>query len=363
MTVHKGVTSKILNGLLYGIRSIFVNGEEKPIRSRINFSGLTVVDDAENEWLELSVSPVTVSEDVPQPLGIATPGTTGEVADAGHVHEHGDQDGGTQHTVATSGEAGFMSAADKALLDTKTASATNNAICRRDSGGACAFTTVTADDVVATNVMATSVVADVVEGTSEVRGSFVYASNSTDVGVGLVYDAPVATPAEGSLMWSSNGQVRAWGERGMRHEVTCGDTATGATSKRILDRLGRHSGNTTGNKAVTTVLAADIPAGEFVGRITVDWVAYDVTGDSAAGGTLKATVKGTLDPTLTLSVLTSVNNQQIGTPDNVTTSIDTTTTKPQVLASGGDFVVQVSVLNTNEVRIAARVRDFLIVEH
>lgn len=70
---------------------------------------------------------VALSDAAPQPLGVAAAGSTGAAADAGHVHAHGDQTGGSLHAAATSGAAGFMAAADKSKLDGVAAGATANA--------------------------------------------------------------------------------------------------------------------------------------------------------------------------------------------------------------------------------------------
>lgn len=55
-----------------------------------------------------------ISSTLPQPLGIASAGTSNEVSASDHVHEHGNQAGGTLHSVATELDAGFFSATDKA---------------------------------------------------------------------------------------------------------------------------------------------------------------------------------------------------------------------------------------------------------
>jgi hypothetical protein len=62
-------------------------------------------------------SPATSS---PQPVsdGGGVTGTSVRYAREDHVHQHGDRGGGTEHAQASSGSAGFMSASDKAKLDT-----------------------------------------------------------------------------------------------------------------------------------------------------------------------------------------------------------------------------------------------------
>jgi hypothetical protein len=52
-----------------------------------------------------------------QPLGTAAAGTAVTLSRSDHVHSHGDQAGGTLHSVATTSTAGFMSAADKQKVD------------------------------------------------------------------------------------------------------------------------------------------------------------------------------------------------------------------------------------------------------
>jgi hypothetical protein len=64
-----------------------------------------------------SISGLALSSDPPQALGAADAGSVGEASDAGHVHPHGDQAGGTLHAEATTSVAGFMSGADKTKLN------------------------------------------------------------------------------------------------------------------------------------------------------------------------------------------------------------------------------------------------------
>lgn len=52
-----------------------------------------------------------------QPLGTAAAGTSVTLSRADHVHAHGDQAGGTLHSVVTTSVNGFMSAADKTKVN------------------------------------------------------------------------------------------------------------------------------------------------------------------------------------------------------------------------------------------------------
>ncbi|NUP13344.1 MAG: hypothetical protein HOW73_45480, partial [Polyangiaceae bacterium] len=349
-------------------RELFDDGEPIAFKRALNFIGATITINpslSEDGGYDITVTPVDVlSDEQPQGLGSTDAGNGSKAARDDHVHAHGNLAGGTLHALAVAGVShGFISSTDQALLEEATATATPSAIVRRDVAGNIAVVDLAAVDIDATNITGVSVRGDVVAADNEVTTPLLRIWNGADDGLVVTYDAPVAAPAQGAQAWVSNGQTRSWDERGVRHEVTSQDAATGATSKGILDRIGRYSGNTTGNKAVLTILASQLPAGNFAARITVDWFAFDVTGSKAAGGALMATIRGIVDGVLTVSVMTTAANQQVKTADNDSTSIDTTTTLPQVIASSNNIVVQVTALNTNQVRISARVRDFFFVEH
>lgn len=67
-----------------------------------------------------------LSSDAPSGLGTAAAGVSASAARADHVHAHGNLGGGSLHSVATTGAAGFLSAADKAKLDGIAPGATAN---------------------------------------------------------------------------------------------------------------------------------------------------------------------------------------------------------------------------------------------
>lgn len=530
-----GVTRKFLNSLVYGIRQIFVDGEEQTARARLNLKNVTVVDDTVNDWLEVTVDGATPSNNIPADLGTAAAGVSTEVSRSDHVHAHGAQLGGTLHAVVGA-SAGFMSAADKTkldgiaasdaapqdvgtaaagvstnysradhvhahgsqlggglhatatslaagfmrgsdvdLLDGATDTAAVGTLALRDGSGTCDFaglgiTPGAADGIINWEAAATSaqltqtqrgsagagapmsvraqrgnggaggsltlgggdpgtagthVPGDTIielgtpivggqSGSSAWRANgalqrffyfesaltrFVdnyyapcsacvvdlrFTSNSfaticglSENGIAVGGDpianqnrtlyianlAPSAAPTGGVFIFSESGAAKAWEPNGVRHEMATRDTSSGGTTKRILDRMGRLTSTTAATQTVLTIAAADLPTGEFVGRITVDWVAYDTSGDKNAGGQLVATIRGIVDPSLVVSVMTTAANQQRSPIDNDTTSVDTATTKPEIDVSGNDLRVRVTTLNTNNVRFAARVRDFLIVEH
>lgn len=57
------------------------------------------------------------SNDNAQTIGSASSGTSPKVSRADHVHDHGDQPGGTLHAAATQSSNGFLSSSDKSKLD------------------------------------------------------------------------------------------------------------------------------------------------------------------------------------------------------------------------------------------------------
>lgn len=85
-----------------------------------------------------------VSDDLPLPLGVPTPGSSFGASRADHVHAHGNQTGGSLHALATTGAAGFMPSADKAKLDAATNINTPSTLVLRDSSGNFAADTITA---------------------------------------------------------------------------------------------------------------------------------------------------------------------------------------------------------------------------
>jgi len=127
-----------------------------------------------------------VGGEVPQQLGdTAAVGSLAVAARADHVHKHGDRSaeagspthhtmaqiagtvsdsqhgsrgGGSLHATATSGSAGFMSAADKAKLDAATSSATPSTLVTRDANGNFSAATPTAPTHVVTMAYADSLV-------------------------------------------------------------------------------------------------------------------------------------------------------------------------------------------------------------
>lgn len=157
-----------------------------------------------------------------------------------------------------------------------------------------------------------------------------------------------------------NGQLRWYGKQKIWQELTCQDTASTATSKRILDRMARLTSSTAAIKDVLTISSADLPSGDYTARITVDWGVASVTEGASAGGCLMATIERFSSVT---TVTTAAADQIIGVQDNGTASIDTVTDTPRIVASSGSIIVRIEVTNTDDVRLWARARDFIIIEH
>ena len=55
-----------------------------------------------------SAAPTPLSDAIPQPLGVASAGTSGSASRGDHVHAHGNLVGGALHDLATSGSPGFL---------------------------------------------------------------------------------------------------------------------------------------------------------------------------------------------------------------------------------------------------------------
>lgn len=102
---------------------------------------LTVIEQSGVEVLvldapgaQVAVGP-EISTATPQPLGTAAAGTTGQAADAGHIHAHGNLAGSSLHALASTSAAGFMSAAQFDLLAAATDQDAAGTLVRRDESG------------------------------------------------------------------------------------------------------------------------------------------------------------------------------------------------------------------------------------
>lgn len=71
---------------------------------------------------------VSLATTTPADIGTGAVGTGTTAARSDHVHNHGNQTGGTLHAAATTGANGFMSATDKTKLDGVASGATNTAL-------------------------------------------------------------------------------------------------------------------------------------------------------------------------------------------------------------------------------------------
>lgn len=111
-----------------GTFGFYEDGATRTTRRKLNFIGATLTDDPVEERLDIEIAAATISADLPQALGTASAGATGEVSDAGHVHAHGPQAGGSLHAdVVAAGASGFMTGADKTKLDGLVASSSTPA--------------------------------------------------------------------------------------------------------------------------------------------------------------------------------------------------------------------------------------------
>jgi hypothetical protein len=82
--------------------------------STFNRPYVNIGNDITQDWRSM----ISVFGVAPETVGTSNAeGSSNNSARADHVHSHGDQDGGTLHAVATTGENGFMSSTDKTEHD------------------------------------------------------------------------------------------------------------------------------------------------------------------------------------------------------------------------------------------------------
>lgn len=60
---------------------------------------------------------MNLSDAVPQPVGAGAAGNATSASRSNHVHDHGNQGGGSLHALVTTSASGFLSAGDKSQLD------------------------------------------------------------------------------------------------------------------------------------------------------------------------------------------------------------------------------------------------------
>lgn len=86
---------------------------------------MSSTDKSKLDGITASATNTPLSSTTPAAVGTAAVGVGTTAARADHVHAHGNQAGGSLHSVATTSVAGFMSSTDKTKLDGIASSATN----------------------------------------------------------------------------------------------------------------------------------------------------------------------------------------------------------------------------------------------
>lgn len=311
------------------------SGTAKPVRAKWNFIGATIADNPSEERLDITIAGASPSSALPQNLGTAAAGSGTAYSRDDHVHAHGNQAGGALHPAATGSVAGFMSAADKTAFDAATDAATASTLVKRDANGAASF-----------------------KKTLKV-------TDGTDVQV-TIFDAAPTSVSSGVGLWNATNQLRAMSQA-VEHEVTSSLDSQGYNdvfgSIRIPDRVGQIlATDGVDTYEVVGIPTSQLPSGDWLARVWVDWIAKDITdGSTLAYGTVVANLKCVSG---TVSVFPSRGGgQEIGTVSNGTTSLDTTTDKPGIAADlpgAGDVSFVITTLNSNQVRCTARMRDFLL---
>lgn len=163
---------------------------------------------------QVAVGPA-ISTATPQPLGTAAAGTTGQAADAGHIHAHGNLAGSSLHALASTSAAGFMSAAQFDLLAAATDEDTASTLVRRDASGDFEANIITAalngNAATATKLAtARTINGQSFDGTGNITitanpNSHTHGNISNDGKIGSTSGLPIVTGAAGVLQAGSFG--------------------------------------------------------------------------------------------------------------------------------------------------------------
>lgn len=182
---------------------------------------LTVIEQSGVEVLvldapgaQVAVGP-EISTATPQPLGTAAAGTTGQAADAGHIHAHGNLAGSSLHALASTSAAGFMSAAQFDLLAAATDQDAAGTLVRRDESGDFEANIITAaldgNAATATKLAtARTINGQSFDGTGNITitadpNSHTHGNISDDGKIGSTAGLPIVTGAAGVLQAGSFG--------------------------------------------------------------------------------------------------------------------------------------------------------------
>lgn len=212
----------------------------------------------------------------------------------------------------------YFTEADKAKLDAATPLASTNTLVSRDGDGGSAFYRLELEDV------------------------------ERDPGAG-------ALSPEGICLWSRDGQLRANGH---------GSTVTEDLSTQAPIELGdarrfRRARTVEILDATTTRIellgAGEVPAGDWSGRITVEFHIYNADKIGAAGGCRKATLEQTPGPSL--AVVTSAANQEIGVTDGTSGFASAT-----IVADSGAIELSIVTNDRQSLHVTAWA-DIVLVPH
>jgi hypothetical protein len=282
---------------------------------------------------QVAVGPA-ISTATPQPLGTAAAGTTGEAADAGHSHAHGNLAGGALHAVASTSAAGFMSAAQFDLLTAATDQDTASTLVKRDASGDFEANIITAaldgNAATATKLATARNINGVAfDGTGNITitanpNSHVHGNISNDGKIGSTAGLPIVTGTAGVL------EAGAFG-------TTAGTFAEGDDS-RFDGPRDPNVGSVTNESvasdaaiALTKLANGTLPSGITIASSNiVDGTIVDADIDAAAAIALSKLATGALPTAITIANANVASNAAIaltklangGLPTGITIATD-----------------------------------------
>lgn len=107
--------------------SLIKNSAASTLRTLVEGPNITLQESVDGEHITISAAAAPdLSNNNPNSVGITSAGVSDEASRSDHVHNHGNQSGGSEHSQVTTSVDGFMSATDKVKLDGVASGATAN---------------------------------------------------------------------------------------------------------------------------------------------------------------------------------------------------------------------------------------------
>jgi hypothetical protein len=289
---------------------------------------------------QVAIGP-SLSTATPEPVGLTgAAGTSTDAATADHVHAHGNQTGTSLHALATTGGAGFMSAAQFDLLDGATDQDSADTLVLRDASGDFEANNVYADlvgNAATATKLATARTINTVsfDGTGNI--TITAAPNA-----GSVVDASVASNAAIALTKLATGAL---------------PTAITVASANIVDGTIVNA-DVNASAAIALTKLASVTAGRVVmGNASNVATATEITGDAtlasngvvtlSGSGVTPATVNNSATALTPLTIDAKGRVTGTGSPVTITPSFNSLTNVPTTVAGYGIT----DALDTNDARL------------